>query len=58
MLGPERGTAGRLASRRTVKAEGRLYAKEQKIKRAQNVLDTKSSSALLETLKLEVIEDN
>lgn len=41
-----------------VKAEGRLYAKEQKIRRAQNVLETKSSSSLLETVKLEVTGDN
>ena len=41
-----------------VKAEGRLYAKEQKIRRAQNVLETKSSSSLLETVKLEVTGEN
>lgn len=41
-----------------VEAEGRLYAKEQKIRRAQNVLETKSSSSLLETVKLEVTGDD
>lgn len=41
-----------------VKAEGQLYAKEEKIQRAQNVLETKSGSALLETVKLEVIGDD
>ena len=41
-----------------VEAEGRLYAREQKIRRAQNVLETKSSSSLLETVKLEVTGDD
>lgn len=41
-----------------VEAEGRLYAKEQKIRRAQNVLETKSSSSLLKTVKLEVRGDD
>lgn len=41
-----------------VKAEGRLYAKEQKIRRAQNVLETKSSSSLLETVKLQMTGDD
>lgn len=36
----------------------RLYAKEQKIRRAQNVLETKSSSSLLKTVKLEVRGDD
>lgn len=40
-----------------IEAEGRLYAKEQKIRRAQNVLETKSSSSLLEAVKLEVTGD-
>lgn len=46
------------AEREMVKAEGQLYAKEEKIQRAQNVLETKSGSALLETVKLEVIGDD
>ena len=44
--------------RRMIEAEGRLYAKEQKIRRAQNVLETKSSSSLLEAVKLEVTGDD
>ena len=41
-----------------IEAEGRLYAKEQKIRRAQNVLETKSSSSFLEAVTLQVTGDD